>query len=57
MKILDGYKVYITGLASVLYGVFLIYTGHADQGSLAILGGLTAIFGRHTLQKIEQKVG
>lgn len=57
MSILDGYKVYITGLASVLYGVFLIYTGHADQGSLAILGGLTAIFGRHTLHKIEQKVG
>lgn len=57
MNLLDGYKVYLAGLGSVLYGVFLIYTGHAEQGGLAILGGLTAVFGRHTLQKLEQKVG
>ena len=53
---LDGYKVYITGAASVAYGLYLIYTGNVPLGGTTILGGLVAIFGRHTASKIEDKL-
>jgi len=56
MKLLDGYKVYLAGAGTVAYGLYLCYTGNTQVGVPTILGGLTAIFGRHTAAKIEAKL-
>lgn len=56
MNMFDGYKVYLTGAAAVAYGVYQFSLGDTAGATQSILFGLGLIFGRHTLQKIEQKV-
>lgn len=56
LTFLDGNKVYLTGIASVAYGMYQFYNGDTNGASQSIIMGLGLIFGRHTLQKIEQKV-
>ena len=56
LSFLDGNKVYLTGLAAVVYGVYQFWHGDVPAATQSILMGLGLIFGRHTLQKIEQKV-
>lgn len=52
---LDGYKVYAVGFGLVAYGIYQFSNGDSNAAA-TILNGLGFIFGRHTLQKLEQKV-
>lgn len=56
LKFLDGYKVYIVGAATVVFGLYQFHSGNVNGATTNILLGLGMLFGRHTLQKIEKKV-
>jgi hypothetical protein len=56
LTIADGYKVYIVGFATIAFGVYKFSLGDMTGATNSILMGLGMVFGRHTLQKIEDKV-
>ena len=56
LKLLDGYKVYLVGAATVAFGVYRFSNGDVNGAASNILLGLGILFGRHTLQKIEAQV-
>ena len=44
-------KTFWSGIASIAVGVPLLFDGNTSQGSVAIIAGITAIFGRWNADK------